>query len=366
MKRTLFRTSVAIFFYYVLFVYPPLRLLDLHDVQWQSTIVLLCITVMPAVLRASQELMHNATTRFFSALSFTWLGVCFQLFPLVVVHDLINRVVAIPAGFSAPVLSALISLLAVGGFINAQVIRIRPITIEAGDTVAGIKVIHISDAHIGSRSPGLLNRIVKKANAANPDYVWITGDLIDFSNITKQHLAPLAQLNAPVFYVIGNHERYVDLKQIDQRLRELGLNVLRNESVEHGPFQLIGIDDAERKTMVSEQLAHITVSADRYPVLLYHRPDGLEAAARAGIRLMLCGHTHSGQLVPFNFIVKRYFPRMQGLFRVDNTTLYVSSGVGTWGPVLRIGSRSEMALIKFEPSAARNKEPSAAINKEPS
>jgi len=347
-KRTLFRISVAIFIYYLLFVYPPLRLLGLYNVDWQSTTVLLCITVLPAALRASHEIIANAATRFLSALSFTWLGICFQLFLLVVIHDLINWVLPIPAGISAPLLTALISLLAVGGFINAQVIRIRPITIEADKKLAGIKAIHISDAHIGSRSPGLLKRIVKKANAAKPDYIWITGDLIDFANITKQQLAPLEKLEAPVFYVIGNHERYVDLEQIDQRLRELGINVLRNESVKHGPFQLIGIDDAERKTMVSEQLAHITVSSDHYPVLLYHRPDGLEAAARSGIRLMLCGHTHSGQLVPFNFIVKKYFPRMQGLFRVDNTTLYVSPGVGTWGPVLRIGSRSEMALIKFK------------------
>ena len=95
-------------------------------------------------------------------------------------------------------------------------------------------------------------------------------------------------------------------EDIDQRLRDLGVNVLRNESANHGPFQIIGIDDAERKTMVSEQLARITVSNQHYPVLLYHRPDGLEAAADKGIRLMLCGHTHNGQLVPFNFIVKKF------------------------------------------------------------
>ena len=357
MKRTLTRLSVAILIYYLFFVYPPLRLLGLFDVDWQNTIILLSVLVLPAALRTSYEILPNALTRFLSALSLTWLGISFQLFLLVAVHDIINLIVPISAELSAPVLAALIGILAVGGFINAQVIRIRPITIEAEDKVAGLRAIHISDAHIGSRSPRLLKRIVKKANAAKPDYIWITGDLIDFANITKQQLAPLSKLEAPAFYVIGNHERYVDLDQIDQRLRELGITVLRNESITHGPFQFIGIDDAERKTMVSEQLANIPVSEDHYPVLLYHRPDGLEAAASYGIRLMLCGHTHSGQLIPFNFIVKRVFPRMEGLFRVENTTLYVSPGVGTWGPVLRIGSRSEMALITFtEPSTDNTKE----------
>jgi len=347
MKRTFIRITIAIFLYYLLFVYPPLRLLDLYSIEWQSTLVLLSVMVLPALLRAAHEIKANSFTRLLSAVSFTWLGVCFQLFLLIAAHDLINAIFTIPVNISAPVITIIICALAVGGFINAQLIKVRNIMIEASEAVAGLTAIHISDAHIGSRSPGLLSRIVKKTNAANPDYVWITGDLIDFANISKQQLSALAELKAPVFYVIGNHERYVDLDDIDQRLRDLGIVVLRNESINHGPFQIIGIDDAERKTMVSEQLAHIAVSNEHYPVLLYHRPDGLEAAADKGIRLMLCGHTHNGQLIPFNFIVRKIFPRIQGLFRIGDTTLYVSPGVGTWGPVLRVGSRSEIALITF-------------------
>ncbi len=351
MKNTIRRVSIAIFFYYLLFVYPPLRLLDLYTVDWQNTFVLLGIMVLPPILRATHEIRANGFTRLLSAIAFTWLGICFQLFLLVAIHDLINLAFAIPNEISAPLLTLIIGVVAIGGFINAQVIKVRNLDInvdlDASDAVTGLTAIHISDAHIGSRSPTLLNRIVKKTNEANPDYVWITGDLIDFANISKQQLSPLSEIRAPAFYVIGNHERYVDLEDIDQRLRELGVKVLRNESITHGPFQIIGIDDAERKTMVSEQLTHITVSDEHYPVLLYHRPDGLEAAAAKGIRLMLCGHTHNGQLVPFNFIVKKFFPRIQGLFCIGNTTLYVSPGVGTWGPVLRIGSRSEIAHIKF-------------------
>lgn len=83
----------------------------------------------------------------------------------------------------------------------------------------------------------------------------------------------------------------------------------------------------------------------RYQVLLYHRPDGLEAAAAANIDLMLCGHTHNGQIVPFNFLVRRVFPRIVGLHDLGGTRLYVSPGTGTWGPVMRLGTRSEITVF---------------------
>jgi len=84
---------------------------------------------------------------------------------------------------------------------------------------------------------------------------------------------------------------------------------------------------------------------DAFRILLYHRPDGAEDAALWGAHLMLCGHTHNGQIVPFNYVVRRVFPRIQGRYDVDGMQLYVSPGTGTWGPVLRLGSRSEISLI---------------------
>ena len=83
------------------------------------------------------------------------------------------------------------------------------------------------------------------------------------------------------------------------------------------------------------------------PVLLYHRPDGARDAAAWGARLMLCGHTHNGQIVPFNQVVRRVFPLIQGRYQVDGMTLYVSPGTGTWGPVLRLGSRCEITRLRL-------------------
>ena len=82
-------------------------------------------------------------------------------------------------------------------------------------------------------------------------------------------------------------------------------------------------------------------------MLLYHRPDGFEAAAAHGIPLMLAGHTHAGQIIPFNYLTRRVYPRLVGLFELDGARMYVSPGTGTWGPVLRLGSRSEITRLEF-------------------
>ena len=96
------------------------------------------------------------------------------------------------------------------------------------------------------------------------------------------------------------------------------------------------------------QLSQLTPAPDQFRVLLYHRPDGAEDAARWGAHLMLCGHTHHGQIVPFNWLVKRVFPRIRGAYQVGEMLLYVSPGTGTWGPTLRLGSRSEIGIIELE------------------
>ncbi|MFB3105280.1 MAG: metallophosphoesterase, partial [Pseudomonadales bacterium] len=184
-------------------------------------------------------------------------------------------------------------------------------------------------------------------NQLSADYVFITGDLIDGRNISEQELSVLANLKAPTYFIIGNHERYVDLEAICTRLGNLGVLVLRNESHTLGDIQLVGIDDAEARTQVSAVLTTIEPLPDKFRILLYHRPDGVRDAAAWGAHLMLCGHTHSGQIFPVNYLVKRFFPQFRGTYQEKDLLLYISPGTGTWGPVLRLGSRSEISMIRL-------------------
>ncbi len=107
----------------------------------------------------------------------------------------------------------------------------------------------------------------------------------------------------------------------------------------------------EDALQVKRQLDLLDINQQAFVLLLYHRPKGLEAAAAAGVDLMLSGHTHNGQIVPFNLIVKRVFDRIKGMYHLNQTRLYVSQGTGTWGPVMRVGTRSEITLFELSPTA---------------
>ena len=373
--------------YFGLIIYPPLRVLGLLLPDWQpDTQILLALMVGPLALRVAAELLSRRTQsaaiaaagRVCAALVMTGFGIGFIGFPIVFGWELANLIHALPARESGIALSALIGLLAVWGFVNAQRLSVRPHVLQVPSSapaqVAGVRLVQISDVHVGSRTPAFLARVVRRVNRLEADAVLITGDLIDFAGISETALASLGKLRAPAFFAIGNHERYVDLEAICARLTRVGVRVLRNEAVLTGRLQLIGIDDAEPKTQVGRVLPFIEPAADRYRILLYHRPDGATDAAVWGVHLMLCGHTHNGQIVPFNLLVKRVFPHICGLYHVDSqrivraqidrgnavpeTLLHVSPGTGTWGPILRLGSRAEITHITL--AAGARLEPDAS------
>ena len=335
-------------FYFGMLVYPVLRILGLAFPSWQpGTLELVAIMVGPLAGRLAHELAPSRFTRWLSAVALTWLGVCFIGFTLVVSWEVVNVVFELPRQASGWTLLLLTALASTAGFANAQYIAITNIDVAAPQLSQAVNIAQISDVHVGSRSGRFLTRVVKRTNAQSPDYVFITGDLVDFNNVSERELGALADLQAPAYFIIGNHERYVDLEDICRRLGNLGINVLRNSTQTLGDIQLVGIDDAERKTQVGNLLRTLNPSPQKFRILLYHRPDGADDAAAWGVHLMLCGHTHAGQIVPFNFLVRRMFPRISGLYQVNGLTLYVSPGTGTWGPILRLGSRSEISMIRL-------------------
>ena len=209
----------------------------------------------------------------------------------------------------------------------------------------------ISDVHIGSRTSRFLASTIKLVNEQNPDFLCITGDFIDQPGVTLEQLRPLANFKGPIYYCIGNHERYEDLDQIVERLTTLGVEVLRNRSVEVDGIQFIGIDDHGNPQQVARVLPFMEVKKDHYSILLYHRPQGLEDAHRHGIDLKISGHTHAGQIVPFHLAVNKVFKYGKGLYQFEDTYLYVNEGTGTWGPTLRLGTRSEITLFELSPLA---------------
>ena len=347
LRRRIRTTILASAFYFGLLIYPLIRLIDWLIPGWQpGTFELLALLVLPPATRIISSTFPGAFTRRLAVISMTWMGLCFQLFSVVIVLELVRLIS--PISDTDVGLVGLTAILILGGWglINAQLLKVRCIPLFAGKSLEGKSLVQISDVHIGSRSPMFLRRIVKRINELQMDAVLITGDLVD-DDVGEDDLKPLAELNATVYFILGNHERYADTERIVQHLKAHNVIVLRNEAVDADPFQFIGLDDAEARDTVKKGLSNLSKQNNRYRVLLYHRPEGADDAADWGIQLMVSGHTHQGQIFPFNYLVKRIHPRMHGSFDVDGLRLYVSPGTGTWGPVLRTNSRCEVTHFQF-------------------
>jgi predicted MPP superfamily phosphohydrolase len=353
-RRYVAPVAVVSAFYFGLLVYPVLRIWYLL-LPPPGTATLLVIMVGPLLLRMAAEVFPGTVGRSLSAIALTWLGVCFLAFTVVFCWEFVHLVLPLTPTLWGLLLCLIVAALALYASSNAHRLITADVDIQipaqVPQSVAGLRLAQISDLHIGSRQPGFLHRVVVRVNEAQPDYVLITGDLIDFRGITEAELASLGTFNAPASFIIGNHERYVDVEDICQRLRNLGITVLRNDSIVVDDLQIIGIDDADARDQVPNHLNNLQPLADKYRILLYHRPDGAEAADAWGAHLMLCGHTHNGQILPFNLLVRRIFPRILGRYQVGQMILYVSPGTGTWGPVLRLGSRCEISMICLQASA---------------
>ncbi len=225
----------------------------------------------------------------------------------------------------------------------------------------GYRIVQISDIHVGSllRRP-FIEHLVQRCNALQPDLLAITGDLVDGS-VTHLggEIAPLAELRARdgVYFVTGNHDHFSGAERWVQRVRELGIEVLRNRRVpiEHdgARFELAGVDDLSSRRLEAgphgfDLDAALAGWDGQTPlVLLSHDPRAFEMARKRGIGLQLSGHTHDGQLWPFRFMVRLQTRFLAGLYRSGSSALYVSRGTGFWGPPVRVGAPSEITELRL-------------------
>lgn len=276
-----------------------------------------------------------------------YLGFNFILLISILTFKLLTNIFSLDLKYLGIIILTLTITISTIGFMNAQMLNIKTIKLTSNKIKHKYKIVQLTDIHIGSRSTKFLEKIVNKTNTLNPDYVVITGDLVDFNTIGYEDLYSLKKLKTKTYFVIGNHERYVDTNKIISILQKLNIIVLRNETLIDKEIQFIGIDDADSKLQVSKVLKNIKLAKEKYSILLYHRPKGFNFATEKGINLMLCGHTHKGQIFPFNFLVKLQFKEIVGLHHKKNSFLYVSPGTGTWGPILRLGSRNEITLFEI-------------------
>jgi predicted MPP superfamily phosphohydrolase len=240
-----------------------------------------------------------------------------------------------------------------------KVERVRVMLRELPGPLAGFRIAQLTDVHVGPTiGRAFVEQLVERTNALSPDLIAITGDLVDGSVAELGPLvAPLGDLRARhgVFFVTGNHEYYSGADEWIAFLEGLGIRVLRNErvTVEHDGalLDVAGVDDWEASQFEGHgrDLAKALEGRDRDRklVLLAHQPKQIEEAAALGVDLQISGHTHGGQIKPFNYLVRLQQPYVQGLHDHGNAKLYVSPGTGYWGPPMRLGVEAEITLLEL-------------------
>ena len=244
------------------------------------------------------------------------------------------------------------------GVFNASWTRITRTTVRLAnlpEAWRGRRAALISDLHLGHvRNGSFLRRIVAKILKEKPDAIFIAGDLYDGTAIDARRAAePLNELVAPqgVYFVAGNHEQFGDDSKYLHAIAEAGVRVLSNEKVEVDGLQIIGVPyrHATHGGHFASVMRDVRLDHDRASILLTHAPDHPEVAEAAGVSLQLSGHTHLGQFIPWSWMVRRIYRQfVYGLSRIGKMQVFTSSGAGTWGPPLRLGSNPEIVMLEFQ------------------
>ena len=258
-----------------------------------------------------------------------------------------------------------VALVVIAGFINARNPRIKKLELHIAKSVAGEKSLNIvmaSDIHLGTLiAKRKANRLVATINSLHPDIVLFAGDVVDedLAPVIKNNLgANLIGIKAKlgVFAITGNHEYIGGAEAAVKYLGEHGITMVRDTAVlVDGRFWIVGRDDRDKSRFTGKkrrELADIMQHVvHNCPIILMdHQPFNLEKAVEQGVDLQLSGHTHHGQLWPFNYITTSMYEISYGYKLIGKTHFYVSSGFGTWGPPVRLGNRPEIVqiIMKFD------------------
>ncbi|MGC1619782.1 MAG: metallophosphoesterase [Candidatus Acidiferrum sp.] len=328
----------------------------------------LCLAVLSVSFIGASLLAFRYTgsvLRLFYKTAAIWLGLLSFLFLAAAASWVVfglALLVGLPVNFHliAEVLFGAALLTGFYGVFNASWTRVTRITVRLAnlpEAWRGRRAALISDLHLGHvRNRSFLRRMVAKILREEPDAIFIAGDLYDGTAIDAIRAAePLTELTAPhgVYFVAGNHEQFGDDSKYLRAVEAAGVRVLTNEKVLADGLQIIGVPyrHATQHEHFASVLRNIGVDRERASILLTHAPDHPQVAEAAGVSLQLSGHTHVGQFIPWIWLARRVYRQFAyGLSRIGKMQVFTSSGAGTWGPPLRLGSNPEIVMLQFEGS----------------
>lgn len=304
------------------------------------------------------RIVWNTAMRLWWIAMVMYIGILWITFAVVVVYAAIQLaahvVLPIPARVSQVVVVGVTLTLVLYSLYNARRIEVHALEFSSPKLREPLTIVQLTDLHLGAlNGASYVERIVAQTNALNPDLVALTGDLVDIGT-TADILHGFNKLNAPAFFVWGNHDQFLREDEVKRIFSATPIRILKNEThVFQDALEIIGLDYIERQPEPHNdaRLIFTTLNprGDLFTLLLTHAPLPFEQMDGHPIDLQLAGHTHAGQIVPFNFLVKTRYPIFKGLYTSGQQAIYVSSGAGTWGPPMRLGTRCEITVIRLLP-----------------
>ncbi|MGB9736557.1 MAG: metallophosphoesterase [bacterium] len=331
----------------------------------------------PLIVYYAEKHQHEFLAKGVSYIGYSWMGVLFLFVCISLIIDLYHSVLYLTSFLTRQNLSYLIPdaktsfyiplfisiALASYGYLEAKHIHIEKITLNTTklpESINKLRIVQISDVHIGLIvREKRLKHIIEIVKQVNPDIIVSTGDLLDGQSNNLSELADMLTELKPAygkFAITGNHEFYTGIKHAVAFTKQAGFVVLRNEGISvNNIINIVGIDDPACKPSgecveASEEGLLSKFSNGKFTLFLKHRPI-VNKGSIGLFDLQLSGHTHRGQIFPFNFVTRLSYITDAGFLKLgNNSTLYVNRGAGTWGPPIRVFSPPEITIIELKNS----------------
>lgn len=309
------------------------------------------MTVSPIILGVLLRKGYKILMKEYSFLTYNYLGfitiffclsICIHLFTLVFrgkTYALINFLIS-------TILAIVICLYS---FYESENIKVEKITINTPKISSSIKIGFLSDLHHGHLvGDDFVKEVIKKLEEEKIDLLLLGGDILEVgwdnsSELWNRYNPPLGK-----YAISGNHEFYLGYEKSKQIFEKMGVSFIDNKVIQIKDINIIGLPDEVYKTQFGgkiEEISNLKYDAKKFTILLKHRPRVLK---NEKIDLQLSGHTHKGQILPFQLITKIFYPIHSGMYEIEKDyKVYVSRGIGTWGPRMRLLSRPEVTIINL-------------------
>lgn len=316
----------------------------------------------PVIIKLTERLHWETMARILAYIGYLWMAFIFLFFFLHITLDAIGFILKLfsrsplgdvlnPIFFSAACFLSMTLL--IYGYYDAQKIRIKKLVIHAQQLYTPedkIRVVQISDVHVGLIIRGeRLDNILEHVAQCRPDILVSTGDLLDgeLDNVTEEaEKFSAIKPKYGKYAVTGNHEYYAGIKKSLEFTKKAGFEILQDDVRDVAGIHIVGFNDETDRASLwrrDKTFFQRLIPSEGFTLILKHQP---RVDDRLNFNLQLSGHTHGGQIFPFMFFTRLFFPKNSGYFHLGNNKhLYVSTGAATWGPPVRLLAPPEITVI---------------------